>query len=71
MPENAPPVSALQGRLHEVAQLLRESSAVDPDSRQILAELVDYISDRKDVWWATHAQVAEYVRDHAATSAPD
>jgi peptidoglycan-N-acetylglucosamine deacetylase len=36
----------------------------------ILAELIDYISDRKDVWWATHAQIAEYVRDFGG-AAPD
>ena len=31
----------------------------------ILEELIDYICDHKDVWWATHADIARYVRDHA------
>jgi hypothetical protein len=37
----------------------------------ILHELVEYILDYKNVWWATHAQIAEYVRGHAATASPD
>ena len=36
----------------------------------ILEELVEYIGEHKRVWWATHAQIAEYVRDNAAV-APD
>jgi peptidoglycan-N-acetylglucosamine deacetylase len=32
----------------------------------ILEELVEYISDRTDVWCATHAEIATYVRDHAS-----
>jgi len=31
----------------------------------ILAELVEYIGGHGDVWWATHADVARYVRDQA------
>jgi peptidoglycan/xylan/chitin deacetylase (PgdA/CDA1 family) len=37
----------------------------------ILEELVDYISEHKSVWWATHAQIAEFVRGQAATASPD
>jgi hypothetical protein len=37
----------------------------------ILEELVEYITDHKNVWWATHAQIAEYVRDHVAAPSPD
>jgi peptidoglycan/xylan/chitin deacetylase (PgdA/CDA1 family) len=31
----------------------------------ILSELIEYISEHSGVWWATHAAIAEYVRDHA------
>jgi len=31
----------------------------------ILAELVEHIAGHGDVWWATHADVARYVRDQA------
>jgi peptidoglycan/xylan/chitin deacetylase (PgdA/CDA1 family) len=34
----------------------------------ILAELIDYIAEHSGVWWAQHAEVATYVRDHAASS---
>jgi peptidoglycan/xylan/chitin deacetylase (PgdA/CDA1 family) len=34
----------------------------------VLEQLVEYISDHSDVWWATHAQIAEYVRDYAAAA---
>jgi peptidoglycan/xylan/chitin deacetylase (PgdA/CDA1 family) len=34
----------------------------------ILEELVDYIAGHKAVWWATHAEIAEYVRDASATA---
>jgi hypothetical protein len=27
----------------------------------VLEELIDYISSRGNVWYATHAQIAEYV----------
>ncbi|MCI0462934.1 MAG: DUF4404 family protein [Gemmataceae bacterium] len=37
----APTVSGVEARLHDVARLLRESDAVDPESRRTLAELVD------------------------------
>ena len=36
----------------------------------ILEELVDYIAEHKGVWWATHAQIAQYVRDYERP-APD
>jgi hypothetical protein len=45
MPDNATPIPDVQGRLHEVARLLRESNQVDPDTRSILAELVDELSE--------------------------
>jgi peptidoglycan-N-acetylglucosamine deacetylase len=32
----------------------------------ILEELVDLMRNRKDVWFATHAQVAAYAKEHAA-----
>jgi len=35
----------------------------------MLEELVDYIGDYSAVWWATHAGIAEYVRDEAAVAA--
>jgi peptidoglycan-N-acetylglucosamine deacetylase len=35
----------------------------------ILEELVGYIGDHGAVWWATHAGIAEYVRDEAAVAA--
>jgi peptidoglycan/xylan/chitin deacetylase (PgdA/CDA1 family) len=31
----------------------------------VLEELIDYIADHRDVWWATHAEIARYVRDGA------
>jgi hypothetical protein len=37
----------------------------------ILEELLEYILDYKNVWWATHAQIAEYVRGHADAASPD
>ncbi len=35
----------------------------------VLEELLDHIAGHEGVWWATHAEVARYVRDHAADSA--
>jgi len=35
----------------------------------ILEELVDYIGDHTAVWWASHADIAVYVRDDAAVTA--
>jgi peptidoglycan/xylan/chitin deacetylase (PgdA/CDA1 family) len=35
----------------------------------ILEELVDYIGDHSAVWWASHADIATYVRDEAAVAA--
>ena len=32
----------------------------------ILEQLMDYVGDRGAVWWATHADIARYVRDEAA-----
>jgi hypothetical protein len=32
----------------------------------VLAELIDHIASRQGVWFATHAQVAQYVLSHAA-----
>ena len=34
----------------------------------VLEELVDYIADHTEVWWASHAQIATFVRDAAAAS---
>jgi peptidoglycan/xylan/chitin deacetylase (PgdA/CDA1 family) len=34
----------------------------------ILSELIDYISEHSGVWWATHAEIATYVRDQAAVA---
>ena len=31
----------------------------------ILEDLVDYVADYSGVWWASHAQIAEYVREAA------
>jgi hypothetical protein len=31
----------------------------------VLAELIDHIASREGVWFATHAQVAEYALSHA------
>lgn len=31
----------------------------------VLAELVEHISAREGVWFATHAQIAEYALAHA------
>ncbi|MGW0291126.1 polysaccharide deacetylase family protein [Streptomyces tuirus] len=36
----------------------------------ILSELLEHISARSDVWYATHAQIAEYVLNQAAGTAP-
>src|SRR5262245_52500872 len=41
---NPPSVSDVQGRLREVAQLLRQSSSLDTASQRALAELVDELS---------------------------
>jgi peptidoglycan-N-acetylglucosamine deacetylase len=35
----------------------------------VLTELIDHIASRKGVWFATHAQVAEYTISHS--EAPD
>lgn len=32
---------------------------------RILDDLIAHIADRRDVWFATHAQVAEYVKSHS------
>jgi peptidoglycan-N-acetylglucosamine deacetylase len=32
----------------------------------VLTELLDHITSRPGVWFATHAQVAEYALAHAA-----
>jgi hypothetical protein len=45
MPDNASPLPDVQQRLHEVAGLLRESGSVDPEARNVLAELVDELSE--------------------------
>ena len=37
----------------------------------ILEELLEYILDYKNVWWATHAQIARYFRDHAPAASTD
>jgi hypothetical protein len=31
----------------------------------VLTELVDHITSRRGVWFATHADVADYVLSHA------
>jgi peptidoglycan/xylan/chitin deacetylase (PgdA/CDA1 family) len=31
----------------------------------VLAELVEHIASHSGVWWATHAEIATYVRDQA------
>lgn len=36
----------------------------------ILEDLVDYVAEHKGVWWATHADIAQYVRDYERP-APD
>ena len=33
----------------------------------VLEELLDHIASQSGVWWATHAEVARYVLDHAGT----
>jgi hypothetical protein len=32
----------------------------------VLAELINHITSRQGVWFATHAQVAEYALSHTA-----
>jgi hypothetical protein len=39
-----PSVPEVQGRLHEVATILRASSSLDGESRRVLAELVEELS---------------------------
>jgi hypothetical protein len=39
-----PSVADVQRRLHDVAVTLRESTTVDPESRRVLAELVEELS---------------------------
>jgi hypothetical protein len=34
----------------------------------ILEELVEYIAGHHGVWWATHAEIANYVLDAAAVT---
>jgi peptidoglycan-N-acetylglucosamine deacetylase len=34
----------------------------------VLDELIEYIAGHDGVWWATHAEVAQYVRDQASAS---
>jgi hypothetical protein len=38
--------------------------------RVVLAELLDHITSRSDVWFATHAQVAEHVLAAAEREKP-
>src|SRR4051812_19324472 len=63
MPDDPPspalPLAAIQARLHEVAGRLREPGAVDPDSRRILAELVDELSDALRSSQAPPGEVAQ------------
>ncbi len=35
----------------------------------ILTELIDYIAGHAGVWWASHADIAAYVRERSAQSA--
>ena len=65
MPDNPTPPSEVQDRLHEVARLLRESRAVDPSSRKILAELVDELTQALQ----TSQQPPEAVLHLAGTTA--
>src|SRR5947209_5087841 len=41
---NGPSVSEIQSRLHAVAGMLRDSRTIDPESRRVLAELVDELT---------------------------
>jgi len=46
IPESSgPSVSDIQARLHEVAGMVRDSNTIDPESRRVLAELVEDLSE--------------------------
>jgi hypothetical protein len=60
MPENTtPPLPEVQGRLHEVARLLRQPGPLDPASRQVLAELIDELSRALQSSTAAPAEVTQ------------
>jgi hypothetical protein len=60
MTENVtPPVPEIEARLHEVARLLRESSSLDPDSRGVLAELIDELGQALRSSQPAPAEVAQ------------
>ncbi len=43
-PSSTPTVPEIQARLHEVARLLRQPGTIEPESKRVLAELVDELS---------------------------
>jgi len=61
---NTPSVQEVQARLHEVARMLQQSGSLDPEARQVLAELVDELGGALRASNAPPAEVA-----HLAESA--
>jgi hypothetical protein len=48
-------------------QLTMHPHVIDHRCRMVvLAELIDHIASRQGIWFATHAQVAQYALSHAA-----
>ena len=62
MPENpeikTPSVEEVRGRMHDVARMLQESTSLDPEARQVLAELVDELGTTLQASNAPPAEVA-------------
>jgi hypothetical protein len=57
--KQAQDIAEVRARLHEVAQMLRTSGSLDPESRPILAELMDELGATLN---AAHAAPAEVAR---------
>jgi Domain of unknown function (DUF4404) len=61
----SPGVSETQDRLQDVARMLRQSSSIDPQSRQALAELVDELSKALQEQNVPPAEVARLAENTA------
>jgi hypothetical protein len=56
---NVPSLAELQARLHDVTRLLRDSTSLDPETRGVLAELVDELTAALQASNAPPAGVAQ------------
>jgi hypothetical protein len=56
---STPPLSEVQARLHDVTRLLRGSTSLDPETRDVLAELLDELTAALKSSNAPPAEVAQ------------